>query len=66
MWRLGDLDPEDWAANDRSLNEGSRVLSCYALPTGERICVITERDISVMTLLLPNAYQKPVGSHQEL
>lgn len=38
----GDLDAEDAALNDESLKDGSRLLSAYALKTGERLWVITE------------------------
>lgn len=52
----GDLDPNDWAANDLSLRDGTRILSAYLLPTNEMLWIITEWDRSVTTLLLPNEY----------
>ena len=52
----GDLNEEDKAENEISLTEGFRLLSAYHLPTGVKIWVITERDRSVTTLLLPDEY----------
>ena len=52
----GDLDREDRAANDRAVNDGTRILSAYNLPGGTRIWIITEADRSVTTLLLPEEY----------
>ncbi len=53
----GTVDREDWAANERALLEGTRLLSAYELPvTGEKIWVITEWDRSATTLLLPSEY----------
>ena len=51
------VDKEDWAANERALLEGTRLLSAYALPqTGEKLWVITEWDRSATTVLLPSEY----------
>lgn len=52
----GDLDEMDWAENDCSLRQGSRILSAYGLPTGVKLWIITEWDRSVTTLLLPEEY----------
>lgn len=52
----GDVDPEDWAANDRALHADERLLSAYRLPNGERLWIITEADRSASTLLLPEEY----------
>jgi hypothetical protein len=52
----GDVDARDWAANDRALVDGERLLSAYVLPTGERIRVITESDRSTTTMLMPHEY----------
>src|SRR5437660_6545890 len=52
----GDLNPDDWATNDQALRDGSRVLSAYRLPTGERLWIVTEWDRSATTLLLPQEY----------
>lgn len=52
----GDLDPEDWAANDRAWKQDDgRILSSYVVPGG-KVWVITEWDRSVTTLLLPEEY----------
>ena len=51
----GEVDKEDWQANDQALKEGMRLLSAYTLPgTGEKLWVITEWDRSVTTLLRPD------------
>lgn len=52
----GDVDADDWAANDRALREEIRILSQYQLSTGTKLWVITEWDRSVTTLLLPEEY----------
>ena len=52
----GDVDAEDWAANDRALASGERLLSAYALPGGERLWIITEADRGASTILVPSDY----------
>lgn len=52
----GDLGAEDHEENERAVRDGSRILSAYQLPTGQRIWVITEADRSATTLLLPEEY----------
>jgi hypothetical protein len=52
----GDVGAEDRAENELSLKEGFRLLSAYRTARGERLWVITERDRSVTTLLLPEEY----------
>ncbi len=52
----GDLCEEDRAANERALVIGERLLSAYALGGGRRVWIITERDRSCTTLLLPDEY----------
>ena len=52
----GDLDEEDQAENQLSVEQGFRVLSAYTLETGTKIWVITEADRSVTSLLLPSDY----------
>ena len=52
----GDLDEEDKAENEFSLEHDLRLLSAYTLPTQVKIWVITEADRSVTTLLLPEEY----------
>jgi hypothetical protein len=61
----GDVPPEDWRANNRSLDDGTRLLSAYRLPEAmrdaisapdDRLWIITEADRSVTTLLWPSEY----------
>ena len=52
----GDVGPEDWAENELSLNEGYRLLSVYKDAQGVTFWIITERDRSVTTVLLPDDY----------
>ncbi len=51
----GDVPPEDARENEFSVRHGFRVISSYRL-VGERLWVITERDRSATTLLLPSEY----------
>jgi hypothetical protein len=50
----GDLDADDWHRNDRGLLHGNRVVSNYQITPREAICIITEADRSVTTILLPD------------
>ena len=54
----GDTCDEDWDTNNWSLLNGERIVSVYknACGTGETVWVITERDRSSTTLLLPSEY----------
>jgi len=53
----GTVDKEDWAANDRALKDGERLISAYVLPgTEEKVWVITEWNRSATTILLPSEY----------
>lgn len=52
----GNVVADDWQANDRALQEGSRLFSAYTLATGCRLWIITEWDRSSTTLLLPVEY----------
>lgn len=52
----GDLDPEDVAANEAALEHGERLLSSYVHPENGKLWIITERDRSVTTALLPSDY----------
>lgn len=57
----GDLDSDDAAMNEAALRDGSRLLSAYALKTGEKLWIITEAaddsgHRAVSTLLLPDEY----------
>jgi len=52
----GDLDVEDRAENERSVQSGFRILSAYTLSDGTRIWIITEADRSTTCILLPAEY----------
>ena len=52
----GEVGAEDWKANDRSLTDGTRLLSAYLTSQGEKLWVITEADRSATTILLPDEY----------
>ncbi len=51
----GDLDDEDKAANDRDLKLGERLLNRYDTEAGP-LCVTTDRDRSMTTVMLRNEY----------
>ena len=51
----GDVPPEDARENEFSMRHGFKIVSSYRV-SGERLWVITERDRSVTTLLLPSEY----------
>lgn len=50
-----EMDPEDIAANELSVEKGYRVFSTYHVRS-HKIWVITEWDRSVTTLLFPHEY----------
>lgn len=58
----GKVDAEDWAANNMATahegdpNQQRRVVSAYDLDDRTRIWIITERDRSLTTILLPEEY----------
>lgn len=52
----GIVDPQDRAANDRAVVEGTRILSAYRGHRGTRFWIITEADRSATTVLLPDEY----------
>ena len=51
----GEICPEDAAANNQALEEGSRLFSSYRVGEG-KIWIITEADRSATTVLLPQDY----------
>ena len=51
-----ELCAEDKQANEDALVHGSRLLSCYRTPAGDRLYIITEWDRSMTTILLPEEY----------
>jgi hypothetical protein len=52
----GEVDSDDRAENERSVENGFRLLSAYTLSDGTRIWVITEADRSSTCILLPEEY----------
>ena len=52
----GELDQADMAENDRSVEQGFRILSAYHLKDGTKIWVITEADRSSTCDLMPEEY----------
>jgi hypothetical protein len=51
----GQVDAEDWNANEQGIEHGWRLLSAYEVG-GTRIWIITEADRSATTILLPEEY----------
>jgi hypothetical protein len=52
----GEIPSEDARENELALERGFRVMSSYPLSGGFRVWVITERDRSLTTILLPAEY----------
>jgi hypothetical protein len=52
----GDLDDEDKAANDRAIQDGTRIFSAYYIQPDVKIWIITEADRSSTCILLPSEY----------
>jgi hypothetical protein len=52
----GEVDAEDWRANDEALVSGERLLSAYTTLRGVKIWIITEADRSSTCCLLPSEY----------
>ena len=52
----GHLCEQDRVANERALAEGERLLSTYETAGGTTFWIVTERDRSVTTVLLPEDY----------
>ncbi len=52
----GEVDGHDRRANNKAIKEGTRLLSAYTLPGGEKVWIITEADRSATCLLLPSEY----------
>lgn len=52
----GDLDEQDWKANDDAVEFGSRIVSSYCDRRGNRFWIITEANRSSTTVLLPREY----------
>lgn len=52
----GELDPEDIRENELALKHDGRLLSAYRSSNGVKFWIITERDRSATTALLPSDY----------
>ncbi len=52
----GDVGDHDRQANDRALQDGTRLLSVYHAANQTKFWLITEADRSVTTVLLPEEY----------
>ncbi len=52
----GDLSEDDIQANERAVQGGEQLLSSYLIDGSDKIWIITERDRSVTTILLPGEY----------
>jgi len=52
----GVVPEEDWKANDEALKIGERLFSAYSLKDNTKIWIISERDRSATTVLLPEDY----------
>ena len=54
----GELSDEDKQSNEQALQYGERLFSAYEIEAGDerKLWIITERDRSVTTLLLPHEY----------
>jgi hypothetical protein len=52
----GEVPDTDKQENERSVEQGFRILSSYTTNAGDRIWIITEADRSATTILLPKEY----------
>jgi len=52
----GDVDDHDRQANDRALQDGSRLFSVYHSANRVKFWIITEADRRLTTVLLPKDY----------
>jgi len=52
----GDVSDADKQLNDDAIKDGDRLVSAYALASGERLLIITEADRSRTTVLLASEY----------
>ena len=51
----GQVDAEDWKANEEAIEYGWRLLSVYEVGNA-KVWIITEADRSATTILLPEEY----------
>lgn len=52
----GDICEDDAEMNEQSLIHGERLISSYKTSDGTKFWIITERDRSATTILLPSEY----------
>ncbi len=52
----GEVNAEDWQANEQSLLRDLRLLSVYTMSNCTKFWIITEADRSATTFLLPDEY----------
>jgi hypothetical protein len=52
----GEVDAEDWQANEQSLLRELRLLSVYSMSNGTKFWIISEADRSSTCILLPDEY----------
>ena len=52
----GEIDVDDWNANEEALTSGARLMSVYAVTETQKVWIITESDHSATTILLPDDY----------
>ena len=52
----GDVPDADQQENERSVEQGFRILSAYLTSAGDRLWVLTEADRSATIILLPEEY----------
>ena len=52
----GEVPEADKQENERSVEQGFRILSAYTTSAGDTIWILTEADRSATTILLPEEY----------
>ena len=52
----GEVGQSDWKTNDDAIKHGERVLLAYTSTDNEKFWIITERDRSYTTVLMPSDY----------
>jgi len=52
----GNIDSEDWTANENAIIDGGCILSAHTLTTGQIVWVLTEADRTSTTFILPEEY----------
>ena len=52
----GEIEADDWNANEEALASGGRLWSVYAVTDDQKVWIITEADRSATTILLPDDY----------